>query len=99
MLTKTNKDLKTIYESIYEKGAANVFTKSEEHEFVLKSNDWKDKTILDVGCGEGDFDLDVAKWGGALYPQSTIQKRQSRKQRRIIDTRIYALLILILMIQ
>jgi 2-polyprenyl-3-methyl-5-hydroxy-6-metoxy-1,4-benzoquinol methylase len=66
MPASANKGLKTIYESIYKREATNVFTKSEEHQFVLKSNNWKDKTILDVGCGEGDLDFEIAKWGGGL---------------------------------
>jgi len=67
----TNKDLRSIYDAIYKKGADEHYTKSkynlrkEIHDAILESTDWNGKSVLDVGCGTGDFAFLLANTGSA----------------------------------
>ena len=66
-----NKDLATFYNSVYKKGEKGHYTslllsgdkvpmaKAE----VIKEVSWKDKTVLDVGCGTGMMPYSIAKKG------------------------------------
>ena len=66
-----NKDLATFYNSVYKKGETKHYTslllsgdkvpmaKTE----VIKEVSWKDKTVLDVGCGTGMMPYSIAKKG------------------------------------
>jgi 2-polyprenyl-3-methyl-5-hydroxy-6-metoxy-1,4-benzoquinol methylase len=55
---KNNKDLKNKYNEIFKKGAyKNYFTFNSYTIFkaILDSSEWEDRSVLDVGCGEGDL--------------------------------------------
>ena len=62
MRLKKNKELETFYQGVYKKGEKKHFTPfvtkgttSTEVKEVLKQFNWKNKTVLDVGCGTGNF--------------------------------------------
>ena len=69
-----NKDLATFYNSVYKKGEKKHYTslllsgdkvppaKAE----VIKEISWKDKTVLDAGCGTGELVYLIAKKGAKL---------------------------------
>ena len=55
-----NEELKKIYDEVYKKSPADFFSKyvggqdiSETDVMVLTATDWKNKAVLDVGCGTG----------------------------------------------
>lgn len=56
-----NKDLKEIYNKIYEKGKEKFFSfdNTEETEGILNMIDWKDKKVIEIGCGEGDLAVKI----------------------------------------
>ena len=63
-----NKELEKFYQSVYLKGEKKHFTPfitkgktSTEAQEVIKELNWKGKTVLDVGCGTGNFAFKVAK--------------------------------------
>jgi 2-polyprenyl-3-methyl-5-hydroxy-6-metoxy-1,4-benzoquinol methylase len=83
---KKNNDLKSYYESIYQKGEATYFSKfengnnkSENEEIVLKHlGDLKGKRVLDVGCGTGSLVHKIADAGalksiGIDYSETAIK--------------------------
>lgn len=51
-----NRELKQLYEKVYAEGKENFFTFNtrDVSEEVLKELDWKDKNVLEVGCGTGE---------------------------------------------
>lgn len=69
---KKNTDLIKFYDAVYRKGEKKHYTKLlfgaknilpiDESE-VLKSTNWKNKTVLDVGCGTGLMAAEIAKIG------------------------------------
>ena len=70
---KENNSLKTFYDKVYRKGEEKHFTNfvttgtpSSESEETLKEINWKNKSVLDVGCGTGDFSFHAAKKGGIV---------------------------------
>ena len=63
-----NSKLKTFYNKVYKKGESKHFTSfvtkgtpTDEIKEVLKELNWKNKTVLDVGCGTGLFAHKVSK--------------------------------------
>ncbi len=66
---KKNIKLKKIYDKAFLKGEERHFTgkneKEEDPEFVevLKGENWKNKKVLDVGCGTGKLDFLIVKKG------------------------------------
>ena len=67
--TQSNLDLQKIYDKVFLKGEEKHFTRkilgSGDLEFneVLKEASWKNKNVLDVGCGIGRFLYFAAKKG------------------------------------
>ena len=71
-----NSKLRIFYNKVYKKGEDKHFTlfvtkgtptdeiKEVLKEILWKSNSWKNKSILDVGCGTGLFAHKVSKLGG-----------------------------------
>jgi|TARA_B110000438_G_scaffold302301_1_gene359585 2-polyprenyl-3-methyl-5-hydroxy-6-metoxy-1,4-benzoquinol methylase len=67
---KNNSNLKLFYNKVYKKGEEKHFTSfvakgtpTDEVKEVLKELNWKNKLILDVGCGTGLFAYTVSKLG------------------------------------
>ena len=65
-----NYKLKTFYNKVYKKGENQHFTlfvtkgtTTNEIKEVLKELSWKNKSVLDVGCGTGLFAHKVSKLG------------------------------------
>lgn len=69
---KKNKKLKNFYEKVYIKGEKKHFTttrnssSTDEIKEVLAQINWKSKKVLDVGCGTGFLDFQIAKKGGKV---------------------------------
>lgn len=70
-----NKDLKKFYDSVYKKGEKKHWTKllftkknelPEEEREVLREISWKNKKVLDAGCGTGLLDFLIAQKGGLV---------------------------------
>ena len=67
-----NKNLKHFYNKVYEKGEKKHFTIKRETaslseiKEVLKQISWKEKKVLDVGCGTGLFAFNAAKRGAKV---------------------------------
>jgi ubiquinone biosynthesis O-methyltransferase len=68
-----NKDLKNFYQKVYVKGEEKHYTdfvtknkiSSEPYE-IFKESNWKNKKVLDVGCGTGFFAFHAAKKGAKV---------------------------------
>lgn len=65
-----NKELETFYQDVYLKGEKKHFTPfvtkgttSSEAKEIMQEISWKSKTVLDVGCGTGNFSNQVVKRG------------------------------------
>ena len=65
-----NAQLRDFYDKIYKEGEENFFSKfkkgvdaSETNETVLGLLDWRDRTVLDVGCGTGGLLREIAARG------------------------------------
>lgn len=54
---KSNKELKEIYNKQYKEGYINnhTFDSYEESKAILDNEDWRDKEVLEIGCGEGNL--------------------------------------------
>lgn len=72
MNLKQNKHLKSFYNKVYVKGEKKHFTSyresssTSEVKEVLKQISWKNKKVLDVGCGTGFFAFNAAKKGAKV---------------------------------
>ena len=67
---RKNKDLVNFYQKVYQKGEKKHYTDfvtknkiSSEPSEILKELSWKNKKVLDVGCGTGYFTYHAAKKG------------------------------------
>ena len=65
-----NSKLKTFYNKVYKKGESKHFTSfvtkgtpTDEVKEIIKELSWKNKSVLDVGCGTGLFAHKVSKLG------------------------------------
>ncbi|KAA3624579.1 MAG: class I SAM-dependent methyltransferase [Proteobacteria bacterium] len=65
-----NAQLRDFYDKIYREGEENFFSKfkkgvdsSETNDSVLGLLDWRDRTVLDVGCGTGGLLREIAARG------------------------------------
>ena len=65
-----NSKLRTFYDEVYKKGESKHFTSfvtqgtpTDEVKEILKELSWKNKSVLDVGCGTGLFAHKVSKLG------------------------------------
>jgi len=69
---KKNKDLKKIYNEIFLNDETKIFTPLKIEKFhpdihhAFKSTHWKNKKVLDVGCGTGLFSYMIAKKGAKV---------------------------------
>lgn len=82
-MKKQNKNLEKFYENVYKKGEEKHYTttSSEPYE-TLKKLSWKNKSVLDVGCGTGLFSYLAAKKGanviGIDYSKEAILIAQTK---------------------
>jgi len=53
----TNENLKNKYNEVYSSGSKNFFTFSpfEQSHTIVSMGNWQNKTVLDIGCGEGEL--------------------------------------------
>jgi 2-polyprenyl-3-methyl-5-hydroxy-6-metoxy-1,4-benzoquinol methylase len=90
---KTNKDLQKIYNKIFKNGERKTFTpflakgkRTTEVEEILKTEKWKRKSVLEVGCGTGFFAYSAAKKGGNVlaidYSAEAIKIAQNNYQHQ-----------------
>ena len=80
-----NKDLKEKYDSVFKEGAYNFFTSDGFHEAlsIAASYDWREKKVLDIGCGEGRLVSTIAGAGasgvvGVDYSVEAIKNARDR---------------------
>ena len=89
---KQNKNnlLKKYYNSVYVKGEKKVYTDTGNSEVkeTVKQFNWKNKKVLDVGCGTGLFCYTVAKKGaivtGIDYSEESINIAKNYKHKNLI---------------
>lgn len=90
-MKKKNIKLKKFYDKVYRKGEEKHFTNlitmgktSEEYSSILKEIKWRNKKVIDVGCGTGYFAYQVAKRGGNVlgidYSEEAIRIAKERYQ-------------------
>ena len=90
-MKKKNIKLKKFYDKVYRKGEEKHFTNlitmgktSEEYSSILKEIKWRNKKVIDVGCGTGYFAYQVAKKGGNVlgidYSEEAIKIAKERYQ-------------------
>jgi len=88
-----NRDLKNFYQKVYVKGEEKHYTDfvtkskiSSEPFEILKEVNWKNKRVLDVGCGTGFFAFHAAKKGakvlGIDYAEEGINIAKKKYEHR-----------------
>jgi 2-polyprenyl-3-methyl-5-hydroxy-6-metoxy-1,4-benzoquinol methylase len=87
-----NADLQAVYETIYQNGEASFFSRfslgaddSENDTVILEATDWRDKTVLDIGCGTGHTAVVIARAGakhvtGIDYAPTAIEQARELHQ-------------------
>ena len=92
-----NKELEAFYQSVYLKGEKKHFTPfvtkrttSTEAQEVVKEMKWKGKTVLDVGCGTGNFAKEVSKNNakyvlGIDYAEEAIKIAQKNNKQKNLE--------------
>jgi SAM-dependent methyltransferase len=80
-----NQDLKDKYDSVFKSGAFNFFSSNgfDESIKIASSVEWKGKSVLDIGCGEGRLAAMIAsaeakEVQGIDYSKEAIENAQSR---------------------
>lgn len=79
-----NKDLKKTYDQMHEKGPESWFDDGrEERQAILEMGQpWTDKTVLEIGCGEGDLSQMIFQNGayivGIDYSEEAIKKADEK---------------------
>jgi 2-polyprenyl-3-methyl-5-hydroxy-6-metoxy-1,4-benzoquinol methylase len=74
MKKRANRDLKRVYDRIFERGEKKHFSKNIEQKGALPvdtlealaATSWNGKRVLDVGCGTGLFAYEAAKRGASV---------------------------------
>ena len=88
---KKNKDLKKFYDKVYKRGDKKYFTKlsfeneklpSEEGEIIGEVN-WRNKTVLDIGCGAGLLCHEIAKCGAKKVVGIDFSKQAVVKAKKL----------------
>lgn len=86
-----NKDLQSKYNEMHKHGAGAWFSDGrEERETILKIGEpWHYDRVLEIGCGEGDLSLAMAKLGcfvtGIDYSEKAIDKAVKKLTRTVND--------------
>lgn len=64
-MKRTNKKLQGLYEGVYKKGKEKFFTFSTDYvtDEILENVSFKNKTVLEIGCGTGETALAIALAG------------------------------------
>ncbi len=82
--------LRDIYEKIYKDGKESFFSRfvdgkdiSETNQIVWSAINWKDKTVVDVGCGTGETAAGIAALGarrvfGIDYAEAAVREAKRR---------------------
>ena len=95
-----NYKLKTFYNKVYKKGENQHFTlfvtkgtTTNEIKEVLKELSWKNKSVLDVGCGTGLFAHKVSKLGpkhvlGIDFSQEAIEIAMKTHKNRNLQYKV-----------
>ena len=90
----SNQNLKQKYEKIYKDGKRDFFSRfendidiSETDKVVWNAVEWKNKNVIDIGCGTGETALGIARLGaksvtGIDYSKNAIKKANSRHQEK-----------------
>ena len=63
-----NQELKSLYEKVYSDGKENFFTMDtfDVSEEVLREIDWRNKEVLEIGCGTGETANLISEAGGKI---------------------------------
>ena len=95
-----NSNLKSFYNKVYKKGEEKHYTSfvtkgttTDEMKEVLKELNWKNKTVLDVGCGTGLFAHKVSKLGpkhvlGIDFSQKAIEIAMKTHKNRNLQYQV-----------
>ncbi len=92
---RKNKDLKKVYDDVFKNGENNFwsFEPIEIHQQVLSPKIYKDKKVLDIGCGSGDVCIGISKLGaksvlGIDYSDEAIKLANQKNDRDNVEFRV-----------
>tara|TARA_R100001377_G_C3194035_1_gene111782 strand:- start:1864 stop:2625 length:762 start_codon:yes stop_codon:yes gene_type:complete len=87
-----NKDLKKVYDDVFKDGENNFFTfePTEIHQQVLSLDIYKNKKVLDVGCGSGDVAIGMSDLGaksvlGIDYSDEAIKLAKEKNKKNNVN--------------
>ena len=92
-----NENLSEFYNSVYNKGQETHYSRyrigaSSEFDEIIDAIDWKDKKVLDVGCGTGIFDYLIAERGADVlaidYSEKAIELAKKSHKAHNLDFQI-----------